>query len=138
MRSSMVRHLTVLHNSIGSATHPWVACTGQVHIQVTMIVTKAAMEVEMMIGMVMGERENGALETMSVMVSMGVMEIAIVEILMNVTAEMVTEMMITGDEVEALMITSMAQEAGVLIERENVLMKMMVNIHLGMPLYVIF
>lgn len=128
----------MLHNSIGSATHPWVACTGQVHIQVTMIVTKAAMEVEMMIGMVMGERENGALEMMSVMVSMGVMEIAIVEILMNVTAEMVTEMMITGDEVEASMITSMAQEVGVLIERENVLMKMMVNIHLGMPLYVIF
>lgn len=128
----------MLHNSIGSATHPWVACTGQVHIQVTMIVTKAAMEVEMMIGMVMGERENGALEMMSVMVSMGVMEIAIVEILMNVTAEMVTEMMITGDEVEASMITSMAQEVGALIERENVLMKMMVNIHLGMPLYVIF
>lgn len=128
----------MLHNSIGSATHPWVACTGQVHIQVTMIVTKAAMEVEMMIGMVMGERENGALEMMSVMVSMGVMEIAIVEILMNVTAEMVTEMMISGDEVEASMITSMAQEVGALIERENVLMKMMVNIHLGMPLYVIF
>lgn len=128
----------MLHKSIGSATHPWVACTGQVHIQETMIVTKAAMEVEMMIGMVMGERENGALEMMSVMVSMGVMEIAIVEILMNVTAEMVTEMMITGDEVEASMIISMAQEVGVLIERENVLMKMMVNIHLGMPLYVIF
>lgn len=126
----------MLHNSIGSAIHLRVACTGQVHIQVTMIVTRAAMEVEMMIGMVMGERENGALEMMSVMVSMGVMEIAIVEILMNVTAEMVTEMMITGDEVEALMITNMAQEVGVLIERENVLMKMMVNIHLGIFLYV--
>lgn len=96
-----------------------------------MIVTKAVMEVEMMIEMVMGGRENGALEMMTVMVSMGVMEIGTAEIRMNATAEMVTEMMIPGDEVEALMTTGMVREVGAVTERENVLMKMMVNIHLG-------
>jgi hypothetical protein len=88
------------------------------------------MEVEMMIEMVMGGRGNGALEMMTVMVSMGVMEIGTAEIRMNATAEMVTEMMIPGDEVEALMTTGMVREVGAVTERENVLMKMMVNIHL--------
>ena len=100
-----------------------------------MIVMMAVMEVEMMTGMVMGGKENGALEMMTVLVGMGthmaVMEIALAEIRMNALAEMVTGMMITGEEVEALMTTSMTQEVGALIERGTVLMKMMATIHLG-------
>lgn len=114
-------------------------CTGPVHILVMvtvmmMIEMKAATE-EMKIEMVMGEKENGAAEMMTGMVEMGtrmVMKvIGMVEILMSDTAEMVTRMMITGEEVKTMRTTSMALEVGVLIEMGTVLLMMRATIHLG-------
>ena len=76
-----------------------------------MIVMKAATEAGMKIGMVMGKKGM-----MTGMADMGthlvVMEIVMAEITKNALAEMVTGMMITVEEVEVLMITSMAQEVG--------------------------
>ena len=108
------------HGSTGSvALNQLVECIGPVHIQVQedmvtdmrMIVMKAATEAGMKIGMVMGKKGM-----MTGMADMGthlvVMEIVMAEITKNALAEMVTGMMITVEEVEVLMITSMAQEVG--------------------------
>ena len=103
-----------------------------------MIVMEVVMGTEMMTGMVMGEKENGATGMMNIIVDMGshmvMMEIAMVEILVNATAEMVTGRMITGEEVKAATITGMDQ-LGVLTKKGTELMKMMVKIHLGMWKY---
>ncbi|RVW58949.1 Clathrin interactor EPSIN 2 [Vitis vinifera] len=56
--------------------------------------------------------------------------IAMAEILMNGMVEMVIRMMITGEEVEAMRITSMALEVGVLIEIGTVLLMRRATIHL--------
>lgn len=89
-----------------------------------------AMEAEMKTGMVMEEKEM-----MTDMVGMGihmvVMVIVMVEIMRIAATEMATGMMIIGEEVEAMMTTTMVQEVEVLIGIGIELMKMMVNIHLG-------
>lgn len=119
--------------------HQLVECTGPVPIQVLeedMVIDTmmTVMGIEMMTAMGMGETENGALGMMTGMVEVGTvgMEIRMVGILMNAMAEMVTEMMITG-EIGAMMTINMGQEVGALIEKEIALMRMMIGIHLGMP-----
>jgi hypothetical protein len=83
--------------------------------------------------MVMGGREKRATGMMTGMADMGtqivVMEIVMAEIMKNAITEMVIRMMITVEEVEVLMISSMAQEVGALIETGTVLLMMMLNIH---------
>lgn len=95
-------------------------------IDMMMIVMEAGMKTEMV--MVMEEKENMAIE---MMIGMVVMVIVIAEIMRNAIAEMVTGMMTTGVEVQVLMITDMAREAGVLI---GTVMMMMANILLGILL----
>ena len=119
--------------------HQLVECTGPVPIRVPeedMVTdtTMTVMVIEMMTAMGMGETENGALGMMTGMVEVGTvgMEIRMVGILMNAMAEMVTEMMITG-EIGAMMTIHMGPEVGALIEKEIALMRRMIGIHLGMP-----
>lgn len=121
--------------SIGIATHQQVVCIGLVHIQVQVdMVTDMTMNVmKIEMDMVMEERENTAIRMMIDMADMGtqivVMEIDMAGIMKSGTAEMDTEMMITGEGVEVLMV--LMQEAGALIETETVALMMMVNPHLG-------
>lgn len=93
------------------------------------------METEMMIGMAMGEIENGVLEMRIDMVGMGnhmvVMETGMVEIMRSDMAVMGTRMMITKEEVK-MMIIIMGQEVEVLIGREILLMRMTANILQGL------
>lgn len=124
--------LTVLYDLPGFATIQQVECIDLVHIQTvepmvidTMMID---METERKIEMVMEEKENWAIE---MMIGIIAMEIVMVEIMRNVMAEMVTEMMTTGEEVEVL-ITNMTREAGARIET---VMMMMANTRLGMSLY---
>lgn len=93
-------------------------------IDMMVIVMEAGMKTEMV--MVMAEKENMAIEMM-----IGIVVIVMAEIMKNAIAEMVTGMMSTGEEVQVLMTTNMAQEAGALIG--TAVMMMMANIHLGMP-----
>lgn len=94
------------------------------------------METEMMIGMAMGEKENGVLEMridMAVMENhMAVKVTGTVEIMRSDLAEMGTRMMTTEEEVKAMMIIIMDQEVEVLIEREILPMRMMANILPGL------
>lgn len=129
--------------------HQLAECIGLVLIQVQadmvtdmmMIAMKVVMEAGMKIGMAMGEREKQVIGMMTGMVDMGthtvVMVIVMAKIMKNGTTEMVTGMMIIGEEVRVLMITNMAQEVGASIEREIVLLMMMVNILLGMYLLMV-
>lgn len=122
------------------AAQQQVECIGLVHIQaledmvtdMIMIAMKAAM-VEMKNRMVMGEKESMAIGMMTE-ADMGTrtvgIEIVMVEIMKNITAEKVLGMMIIGEEVEVLMTINMDQEVGALTE--IVLLMMMVNHHLGM------
>lgn len=119
--------------------HQLVECTGPVPIRVPEEVmvtdtTMTVMGIEMMTAMGMGETENGALGMMTGMVEVGTvgMEIRMVGILMNAMAEMVIEMMSTG-EIRAMMTINMGQEVGAPIEKEIALMRMMIGIHLGTP-----
>lgn len=124
--------LTVLYDSPGFVTMPLVGCIDLVHIQAVepmvrdtrMIVMETGRKIEM----AMEEKENGDLEMMIEIVGM---EIVMEEIMRNVMAGMVTEMMTPGEEVEVL-ITNMIPEAGALIE--TVVMRMMASTHLGMSL----
>lgn len=136
----------------GSAVHHHqVECIGRGHIQVVvvmvtdlrMIVMKDVMEAGMMIGIAemgthMVGKGNGATEMMIDMEEMEihivVMEIVMAESMRIAMEETVTGMMITGEEVEALMRTNMAKEVEALIETENALLMMTVNILLGMCL----
>ena len=94
------------------------------------------METEMMIGMAMGEIENGVLEMRIDMVGMenhmAVMVTDMVEIMSSDLAEMGTRMMTTKKEVKAMMIIIMGQEVEVLIKIEILQMKLMSNIHPGL------
>lgn len=102
-----------------------------------MIIMKAVMEIEMKSEMAMGEKEkeSGAIWMMTDMVEVVIhtveMETVLVGILMNAMAEMVSGMMITGEEVEAMMTTLMAQEVEAQIGIKTVPLRMMVVIHLG-------
>lgn len=95
------------------------------------------MEVEMRTGMVMGEKENGVTEMMKDMVGMqihmAVMVIDMAGTMRTAMAEMVIGMKIIAEGVEVLMVINMGQqEVEALTEIENVALKMMVNIHLGL------
>jgi hypothetical protein len=129
------------YGSTGSVVpHQLAECISLVNMvtDMMMIVMEAGMRIGMV--MVMGEREKQASGMMTGMADMGtqivVMEIVMAEIMKNAKAEMVIRMMITVEEVEVLMISSMAQEVGALIETETVLLMMMLNIHHGMCLSV--
>lgn len=89
------------------------------------------MPVEMKTDMVMERKENGDIEMMTNMVEVGTLMVErgidMVGMLMNVMAEMVTEMM-TLEEVVEMMIISMVQEIGALAETVPL---MMMTAHLG-------
>lgn len=120
--------------STGFATQLLEECTDLVHIQVLeemvtdmiMIVMKAAME--MMIRMVMEEKESMAMATGMMIVLaetetlIVVMEIGMAEIMKIAIAEMCTGTMTIAEEVEVSMRIKMAQAETL----------MMVNYHLGM------
>lgn len=119
------------------------ACAGLVPTQIqedmvseiTMIVMKAVMEIEMMTGMVMVEIENGAKRMIIIMADaeaqMVMVKIIMLEIQMTAIAKMVTEMMITR-QVGAKVTITMHQEIGGLTEEENtILMRMMIDVLLG-------
>ena len=125
------RYVIARYDSPGFATMHQVECIGLVHIQTMnlmvidmMMIVMGGRKIE--VDMVMAEKENGAIETM---ISIVVMEIVTAEIMRNVMAGMVIEMMTTGEEVEVL-ITIMTQEAEALTET----MMKMANTHLGMSL----
>ena len=136
-----------------AAHHHQAECIGLVHIpvqadmEIDMMTsaTKDVMEAGMMsdmaeVGTPTAGKGNGATGMMIGMAEMEtlivVMEIAMAENTRSAMVEMVTEMMITGEEVEALTITSMAKEVEALIETESALLMMMVNILLGMSLLI--
>lgn len=109
-------------------------CTGPVQIQVRVdMVTMIVMEAETRTAMVMGEKGT---RVMTDMVGMGtrmdVMLIGMVVTMKNAMSEMGIEMVITREEVEALMTTTTAREVGSLIETGIMLMKMMTNIPPGL------
>lgn len=122
-----------------SSTDHYVSTDSAVHLLVVCIILALEgmetdmmmidMETEMMIGMAMGEKENGVLE---MKIGMAVMETGMVEIMRSDMAEMGTGMMTTEEEVRALMIISMGQEVEVLIEREILRMRMMGTILPGL------
>lgn len=95
-----------------------------------------------MIEMAMGGIKNQVTEKMTDMVDMGILiivtEIVTVEIQRSGMTEMVIGVMISAEEAEVLKARNMAQEVGVMIGTENVLMKMMVTIHLGMSILIPF
>lgn len=119
--------------STGFETHQRVECIGQVQGDTVTDMIMIVMEAGKMIKMVMEETGNMAIEMMIGMADMGiqtvVMGTVMAGIMKTAIAEMVIGMMTTEVEVEALMIISMAQEAGALIE--TVLLMTMVH-HLGM------
>lgn len=119
------------------------ACAGLVPTQVqedmvseiTMIIMKAVMEIEMMTGMVMVEIENGAKGMIIIMADvkahMDTVKRNTLQIQMTAIAKMVTEMMITR-QLGAKVTITMHQEIGGLIEEENtILTRMMIDVLLG-------
>ena len=122
----------------GSGTHHHpVECTGLVRedmvTDMMMIVMEAGMMTDMEgTGTHMEGKGNGAPRMMTDMAEMGAHIVEMVIVMRSAMEEMVTRMMITGEEVKALMITNMGKEVEAQIERENVLLMMMVNILLGM------
>lgn len=95
------------------------------------VMTMIVMLVEMKTDMVMERKEIGDIEMMTNMVEVGTLMaergIDMVGMLMNVLAEMVTEMM-TIEEVVEMMIISMVQEIGASAETVPL---MMMTAHLG-------
>lgn len=112
-----------------------VECTGLVTVMVT--VMKVAMEIEKMTGTVMVEIENGAIGMMKNMVEdetcMVRVEIVMIEVQMTTIVNIEKEMMIAR-KVVAMVTITLHQEIGVLLETNTVLMRMMINVHLGMHL----
>lgn len=109
--------------------------TGLVTVRV--IVMKVAMEIEMITGKVMAEREIGVIGVMINMVEgetrMVRVKIIMVEMQMTTIAKMVIEMMFAR-QVGSMVTTIMHQEIGAQIERKTIILRMTINIHLGMPL----
>lgn len=112
-----------------------VECTGLVTVRV--IVMKVAMEIEMITGKIMAEREIGVIGVMINMVEgetrMVRVKIIMVEMQMTTIAKMVIEMMFAR-QVGSMVTTIMHQEIGAQIERKTIILRMTINIHLGMPL----
>lgn len=112
-----------------------VECTALVTVMVT--VMKVAMEIEKMTGMAMLEIENGAIGMMKSMVEdetcMVRVEIVTIEVQMTTIVKIEKEMMIAR-KVVAMVTITLHQEIGVLLEKNTVLMRMMINVHLGMHL----
>lgn len=109
--------------------------TGLVTVRV--IVMKVAMEIEMITGKVMAEREIGVIGVMINMVEgetrMVRVKIIMVEMQMTTIAKTVIEMMFAR-QVGSMVTTIMHQEIGAQIERKTIILRMTINIHLGMPL----